>query len=306
MKAVIYEKYGPPEVLILTQLEKPAPKADEVLVKIHATTVAAGDWRMRKPDPMAARLFNGLFKPTKIKVLGFELAGEVEAIGREVTRFKPGDQVFAFTGFGFGGYAEYRCLPESGPPEKVGLVEKKPANLTYEQATALPCGGMTALGFMSKANIQPGQKVLIYGASGSVGTYAIQLARYYEAEVTGVCSTSNLELVRSLGASHVIDYTRTDFALGNEIYDLIFDAFGKLDPSKWKHALKDGGKHLCVTDSIHLRKNDLATLKDLVEAGKVTPVIDRVYPLDQIIEAHRYVEQGHKKGNVVISILCEP
>ncbi len=303
MKAVIFEKYGPPEVLNLIDLEKPIPKANEILVKIHATTVAAGDWRMRKPDPMAARLFNGLFKPTKIKVLGFELAGEVEAVGREVRRFAPRDQVFAFTGFGFGAYAEYRCLPEGGPPEKVGLIEKKPANLSYLQAAALPCGGMTALGFLTRANIQPGQKVLVYGASGSVGTYAVQLASEFGADVTGVSSATNLELVRSLGAGHVIDYTRDDFTLGVEAYDVIFDAVGKLNLSKCKHALKPGGKYFSVTGSIRLNDQDLTTLKEMAEASRLTPVIDRVYPLDQIVEAHRYVEQGHKKGNVVISII---
>ncbi|NJD58857.1 MAG: NAD(P)-dependent alcohol dehydrogenase, partial [Anaerolineae bacterium] len=193
--------------------------------------------------------------------------------------------------------------PEGGAPEKVGLIELKPANLTFLQAAALPCGAMTALGFLTKAHIQPGQKVLVYGASGSVGTYVLQLASEFGGEVTGVCSASNIELVRSLGAIHVFDYTRADFSLGVAAYDMIFDAVGKLNPSKYKPALKEGGKYFSVTGSIRLKNDDLATLKEMVEAGKITPVIDRVYPIEQIVEAHHYVEMGHKKGNVVISIL---
>jgi NADPH:quinone reductase-like Zn-dependent oxidoreductase len=300
MKAIVYTKYGSPEVLQLKEVEKPAPKANEILIRIHATTVTAGDWRMRRANPFAARLFNGLLNPQKVNILGFELAGEVEQTGKEVTRFQQGDQVYAFTGFGFGAYAEYICLPTNGSI-KTGLVAQKPNNLSFEQAATVPTGGLTALAFLREAHIQPGDRVLVYGASGSVGTYAIQLARHFGAEVTGVCSTANLELVKSLGAS-TLDYTQEDFAKNGQTYEVIFDAVGKLATSHAKKSLKSKGTYLTVRGSANIQENDLDVLKDLIEAGKLHPVIDRRYSMAQIQEAHHYVEAGHKKGNVVLAI----
>lgn len=303
MKAIVYERYGRPEVLHLTELEKPAPRANEVLVKVHATTVTVGDTRMRsftvpRGQWIFARLYLGLTKP-KRTILGMEMAGEIEAVGQDVTRFKPGDQVFGSTfAVGFGGYAEYICLPEDG------VIALKPANITYEEAAALTGAGMTALRCLRRANIQPGQRVLIYGASGAVGTNAIQLARHFGASVTGVCSTPNIELVQSLGADHVIDYTREDFTQLGEQYDVIFDAVAKLAAAHAKKTLKQGGTYLNVYKASGGREtvDDLRFLKELVEQGKLKVMIDRRYTLDQIVEAHRYVDLGHKKGNVAITV----
>jgi NADPH:quinone reductase-like Zn-dependent oxidoreductase len=307
MKAVVYTRYGPPEVLRLADVPKPAPRDHEVLVKVHATTVTIGDTIMRSfklPNisgwqKFMARLILGWNKPRR-RILGMELAGEIESVGKKVTRFKPGDPIFASTfAVNFGGHAEYKCLPESG------VIAIKPAVLTYEEAAAVPGAAQTAWRCLQKGRLQPGQKILIYGASGAVGTNAVQLAsRHFGAEVTGVCSGANLALVQSLGASQVMDYTRQDFTQSGATYDVIFDAVGKLAPAQGKKALKPGGVYL----NVHANSGGdeeletLLLLKELIEAGELRPVIDRVYPLEQIVEAHRYVEQGHKKGNVVITV----
>jgi len=303
MKAIVATKFGGPEVLQLKEVEKPAPNDNEILVKVHATTITAGDIRMRSLDVpplfwLPARITLGFTKP-KHPIYGMELAGEVEAIGKAVTRFKVGDPVFASTlAENFGAHAEYKCLPEDG------LVLPKPQDITYEEAAAVPIGAPTALRLLRKGKIQRGQKVLIYGASGSVGTFAVQIAKYFEAEVTAVCSTANLELVKSLGADQVIDYTKEDFSAGRARYDIIFDTLAKCPKSQATRALKPNGLFVTMAQlSTKQSREEFTFVQGLIEAGKLRAVIDRSYPLERTVEAHRYVETGRKAGNVVIQVV---
>jgi NADPH:quinone reductase-like Zn-dependent oxidoreductase len=321
MKAIIWKKYGGPEVLQLEEVEKPQPKDNEVLIKVHATTVTAADCMMRKAEAFISKLILGLCKPKKkYQIMGIELAGVIEQTGKKVTRFKTGDQIFGFTGFSAGAYAQYKCLAE------MSSISLKPVSLDYEESVAVVDGVTTALFFMEeKGHMKKGEKILIIGASGSIGTAAVQLAKYFGAEVTGVCSTVNLELVKSLGADKVVDYTQEDFTKNNETYDIIFDTVGKSSFSYCKGSLKEKGRYLVTTGNLlqlnlrHLwtailggkrcitgmsveKKKALALVNQLVAAGKLKPVIDRRYPLEQISQAHEYVEKGHKKGNVVITI----
>jgi NADPH:quinone reductase-like Zn-dependent oxidoreductase len=325
MKAIVFTEWGPPDVLQLKEVEKPTPKDDEVLIRIYATAVTSGDYRARNldvPTRIMGLLFGfyfGIRKPN-ISILGNNLAGDIEAVGKDVTIFKEGDQVFGSTGEGYGAYAEYKCLPEEGD------LAIKPANMTYEEAAAVPHGANTALFFLrDKADIQSGQKILIYGASGSVGTFAVQLAKYFGAEVTGICSTTNLEMVKSLGADKVIDYTKEDFTKSDQTYDIVYETVGKTSFSRNISSLKEEGIYLAgnppgVSSIVQMQwtsmrgsrkilfgpapgdKEGLVILKEIIEAGKLKSVIDRSYPLEQMAEAHIYADKGHKKGNVVITV----
>jgi 2-desacetyl-2-hydroxyethyl bacteriochlorophyllide A dehydrogenase len=326
VRAVIWTKYGSPDGLQLKEVEKPAPKDNEVLIRIHATTVTAGDCEMRRLDfPLALRLpmrlYVGLTRPKRVTILGQELAGEIESIGKDVTRFKPGDQVFAGIGFGFGAYAEYKCLPEASD---LSVVAQKPINLSYEEAAAVPVGGLNALHFLRQGSLRGGRKLLINGAGGSIGTIAIQLAKSSGAEVTAVDSTTKLDMLRSIGADQVVDYTQQDFTTSGQTYDVIFDVVGKASFSGCMKSLKKGGIYLLGNPALSksvggrwismtskkrifagtasYKTEDLIHLKELIEAAKIKPVIDRRFPLEQMAEAHHYVEAGGKKGNVVIAV----
>jgi NADPH:quinone reductase-like Zn-dependent oxidoreductase len=327
MKAIVWTKYGPPEVLRLREVEKPIPNENEVLIKIHATTVTSGDCEQRSLKlPVWYRLpmqaYIGFQKPKRITILGMDLAGEIESVGKDVKRFREGDQVFAATGFvGMGTNAEYICLPEE--PEG-GALAYKPTNMTYEEAATVPVGGLEAVYFIRQGDIQNGHKILINGAGGTIGTFAIQLAKYYGAEVTAVDSTSKLDMLRSIGADHVVDYTQEDFSQSGETYDFIFDVVSKSPFSGSMKSLKKSGCYLIANPGLsqlvrgrwtsltsskkvkfggaNLKNEDLGFLKELIEAGKIRTVIDRRYTLEQIPEAHRYVEAGDKKGHVVITV----
>ena len=328
MKAIVWTKYGSPDGLQLKEVQKPIPKEDEVLVRVHATTVTAGDCEMRRLElplmlSFPVRLYAGFLKPKRITILGQELAGEVEKVGKNVNSFKVGDQVFGTTGFGFGAYAEHICLP--GEPGGIeGALVSIPANMTYEEAAAVPTAGFEALHYLRKANIQPGNKVLIIGGGGSIGTYSIQLAKYFGAEVTGVDRTEKLDLMRSLGADHVRDYTKENIINYGDSYDLIIDVVGRNSVSRRLKLLKPDGHYFLAyaglsdiilsiwvsmtsnkklkIESATQEKEDLLFLKKLIEAEKIKSIIDRSFTLEQIPEAHRYVETGQKIGNVAITV----
>jgi NADPH:quinone reductase-like Zn-dependent oxidoreductase len=322
VKAIVYERYGPPDVLRLTDLPKPAPKDNEILIRTRATTVTSGDWRVRSLEVPAgfgllSRLALGISGPRQ-KILSSELAGEVESVGKNVTKFKTGDDVFAFPGVRMGSYVEYKCMPEDGP------VALKPANVTFDEAAAISFGGTTALDFFRRGKLESGEKVLVNGASGAVGAAAVQLARHFGADVTGVCSSANMELVQSLGASRVIDYTKEDFTENDETYDVIIDTAGTAPFSRCRRSLKEGGRLLVVlgrlSDMLRIpwvsmtgsrkivagtavgRAEDLRYLANLAASGQFRAVIDRRYPFAQMVEAHRYVDTGRKRGNVVVTL----
>ena len=329
MKAVVWTKYGSPDGLRLREVEKPVPKEDEVLVKIHAATVTAGDCEMRRLQlPLGlsfpVRLYAGLIRPKRISILGQEFTGEVEEIGKDVRSYKIGDQVFGTTGFGFGAYAEYLCLPEN-PGDAQGVLAAKPANLTYEEAAAIPTAGLEALHYLRSANIQPEDKVLVVGAGGSIGTFSVQLARHFGAEVTGVDSTEKLDMVRSIGADHVIDYTKEEYTNVGEIYDVIIDVVGKRGVLQRLKLLKQGGQYFLAyarvldiflgmwvsmtsrkklkIESASQNKTELVYLSALFETGTIKTIIDKSFPLEHIPQAHRFSESGQKKGNIVITVL---
>ena len=296
MKAIVYEKYGTADVLNLTEIDKPIPKNDEILIKIISTSVSAADWRLRKANPFLVRIFNGLFKPKRVKTLGFEISGIVEKTGKNVSGFKKGDAVFAYCGLKFGGYAEYLCLKETD------IIEQKPENMSFEEAATTPLGSLTALYFLQKANVSNGQKILIYGASGSVGTFAIQLAKYFGAKVTSVCSQKNIDLVKSLGTDYSIDYTTTDITSLKEKFDVIFDAVGKISKSDFRKILSHNGRFVSVKSQSRPTQNDLHFIKMLIESENLISIIDKTYKLKDIREAHRYVEQFRKRGNVAVLV----
>jgi len=328
MKAIVWTRYGPPEVLELKEVEKPKPKEDEVLIRIYATTVTAGDSELRSLNfpiylSLPMRIWIGLIKPKENTVPGTELAGEIEAVGKNVKHFKEGDQVYGSAGMNFGANAEYICIPEV-PGGMEGGVAIKPANMTYEEATCVPFGGRDALHFLRLGNVQKGQRILINGAGGTIGTFGVQLAKHYGAEVTAVDSTGKLDMLRSIGADHVVDYTQEDFTENGEIYDVLFDVVGKMSMSRSKRSLRENGTYLLanpmraqmvtgpwtrMTSSYKVFQQtssptlaDLNFLRGLIEEGKLKSVIDRTYPLEQIVDAHRYVDKGGKKGNVVITV----
>ena len=318
MKAAVYDRYGPPDVVHIENVDTPVPGENDVLVRIRATTVCAADWRLRKADPFFVRFMTGIRKPRQ-RILGAEFSGTIESVGRNVTRFQPGEDVFGSMGFRFGAHAEYICLPEQG------ALEPKPRNMTYEEAAAVIFGAVSALSFLRRAKVRAGQRVLVYGASGSVGVFAVQLAKHFGAHVTGVCSTGNVAMVKSLGADSVVDYTREDFSTAGRVYDIVLDTVGKAGFTRSRKSIKRGGVYaliggppppsalgwigLAITGSVKvvtgvasMEPGDIAFFKALIEQGQLRTVIDRRYPLEEIAEAHRYAQAGHKKGHVVIVV----